>query len=285
MRPDYITDEFLSAFVSSAIEEDIHEGDLTTKAIVGQTKQARGRLVSKEPGVIAGCELAVTIFNKIDSALQLDILVPDGTQVEDGNTVFTVSGRAESILTGERLALNCIQRMSGIATLTRRYVKKIAGTRAAIYDTRKTTPGFRLQEKWAVLLGGGHNHRLGLHDMILIKDNHIDIAGGVQAAIRRVGDFVKNLQNPPPIEIEARTLKEVKEIAECGGVDIVLFDNMAVDEMSKAVRIVGERFLTEASGGIHEENLIDVAACGVHRISVGAITHGAVSLDMNLKLF
>lgn len=219
----------------------------------------------------------------VDDQLQIEILAKDGSEVQPGDVALVLEGRSASILTAERLVLNCLQRMSGIATYTRSLVNKISETNAQILDTRKTTPNFRLMEKWAVMIGGGKNHRLGLSDLIMLKDNHIDFGGGIVQAINKVQEYLVQNDLTLPIEIEARDLREVKEIIGVGGVDIVMLDNMSLSDLIQAVALIDHRFKTEASGGITETNILEVAQTGVDYISIGALTHSAKSIDMSLK--
>lgn len=285
MRPAYITEQFLNQFVRSALAEDVGSGDHSTQAAVDAAKHTAARLLIKEPGVVAGVELATEIFARYDASLNVTIHHTDGSPVKAGDIVFTVEGPAQSILTTERLVLNCMQRMSGIATYTRSLVNLIAGTKANVLDTRKTTPNFRLLEKWAVAIGGGKNHRLGLYDMVMLKDNHIDMAGGVEQAINRAKMYLRARKLDLEIEVEVRNLNELNQVLACGGVKVVMFDNMSVTEMREAVRLVNGRCLTEASGGITEQTIRAVADCGVDFISVGALTHSVRSLDMSLKVY
>lgn len=283
MRPAYITDEFLSTFISSALHEDVGDGDHSTMASIPPTTRHRASLRIKDEGILAGVELAGRIFAHADKNLRMEILLRDGASIGNGDTAFTVSGSARSILTLERLVLNCMQRMSGIATKTRHYRNLIAGTGAQLLDTRKTTPNFRLLEKWAVQIGGGENHRVGLFDMIMLKDNHIDMAGGISAAIHRTKDYLRAIDKKLAVEIETRNLAEVEEVLRVGGVDIIMLDNMDVDTLKEAVKMIDGRYQTEASGGITDKTIRQVAACGVNYISVGALTHTVKSLDLSLK--
>lgn len=235
--------------------------------------------------MLAGVELAREIFTRHDPSLKLYTQLSDGSTVIPGDIPFTIEGPARSILTTERLVLNCMQRMSGIASLTNRLVKRIEGTKANVLDTRKTTPSFRLLEKWAVIIGGGKNHRMGLYDMVMLKDNHIDMAGGVAEAINRAKAYLRARNLKMKVEVEARNLDEVKQILECGDVDVIMLDNMSLPDMKEAVSIIGGRCLTEASGGITEQSIRSVAECGVDFISVGALTHSVKSIDMSLKVY
>lgn len=283
MKPAYITGEALRQFITSALAEDVGEGDHSTLASIQPDARKTARLLVKDEGVLAGVELAKEIFRHADKDLQVQIHLEDGARVTKGDVAFSVTGSARTILTMERLVLNCMQRMSAIATKTRYYTELIAGTKAQLLDTRKTTPNFRLMEKWAVLIGGGKNHRIGLYDMIMLKDNHIDMAGGIPAAINRTKDYLRTINKKLPIEVETRNLSEVREVLETGGVDIIMLDNMDVATMREAVTLIGKRCKTEASGGVTEETIRAIAECGVDYISVGALTHAVKSLDLSLK--
>jgi nicotinate-nucleotide pyrophosphorylase (carboxylating) len=285
VRPDYITDEFLNNFITAALAEDIGDGDHTTLSAIPAQAVSRARLVAKDHGIVAGVLVAEKIFKHFDPSLLVDIRISDGTEVAPGDIVLTVSGSSRSILTTERLVLNCMQRMSGIATRTHQLTQLVVGTRAKLLDTRKTTPNFRILEKWAVRIGGGENHRLGLYDMIMLKDNHIDVAGGVERAIIRTKDYLRARNQELTIEIETRTLQEVEEVLRVGGVDIIMLDNMSLTDMKDAIKRIAGRFKTEASGNITEQNIRAVADCGVDYISVGALTHSVSSLDLNLKAY
>lgn len=285
MRPYYITPEFLSQFIHSSLAEDIGDGDHTTLAAIPANSIKRAKLLIKDDGILAGVELAEQIFLTFDPNLKVDQKLDDGTLVKKEEIAFTVEGSARSILTTERLVLNCMQRMSAIATKTHRLNTLIQGTSAKLLDTRKTTPNFRLMEKWAVLIGGGFNHRIGLFDMIMLKDNHIDMAGGIEQAIIRTKDYLRARNKNLKIEIETRSLDEVNEVLRVGGIDIIMLDNMDLETMKKAVKLIGSTCKTEASGGITEETIRDIAACGVDFISVGALTHSIKSLDLSLKAF
>jgi len=283
VKPDYITEVFLDQFITTALVEDVGDGDHSTLASIPETAMSKARLLVKDDGILAGVELAQAIFRHVDKNLKLSILLPDGSAIKKGDVAFTVEGSARSILTAERLVLNCMQRMSAIATKTHRFVGLIEGTGTKILDTRKTTPNFRLPEKWAVAIGGGTNHRIGLFDLIMLKDNHVDMAGGIEQAIIRTKDYLRARNKNLQIEIETRNLAEVQEVMRVGGVDIVMLDNMPVNEMTEAVNLIGGKFKTEASGGITEETLRIIAECGVDFISVGALTHTVKSLDLSLK--
>lgn len=283
VKPAYITDAFLETFISTAFAEDVGDGDHSTLAAIPAEATSEARLLVKDSGVLAGIEVAVRIFRFFDPSLKLDIRLNDGATVSPGDIAFTVAGPARSILTAERLVLNTMQRMSGIATRTAKLARLIDGTGARLLDTRKTTPNFRLLEKWAVLIGGGENHRIGLYDMIMLKDNHVDMAGGIRAAINRAKEYLRAVGKNLKVEVETRTLAEVKEALETGGVDMIMLDNMDIATIRKAVAMIGGRCRTEASGGITEETIRAVAECGVDYISVGALTHSVRSLDLSLK--
>ncbi|MCR5888233.1 carboxylating nicotinate-nucleotide diphosphorylase [Hymenobacter sp. J193] len=281
----YLTPEALTTFIRTALAEDVGDGDHSSRAAIPATARNRAHLLVKGEGVLAGVELAQLIFAEVDAALQVEVRLNDGARVQHGDVAFVVEGPARSILTAERLVLNCMQRMSGIATYTANLQQKLAGTRARLLDTRKTTPNFRLCEKWAVLIGGGTNHRYGLFDMIMLKDNHVDYAGGIRQAIEATHTYLRELGRQLPIEVETRTLAEVQQALEVGGIDRIMLDNMSPAQMQEAVALVADRFPLEASGGITEQTIAEVAATGVDYISVGALTHSADSLDMSLKAF
>jgi len=284
MLPPYLTPTFLKSFITSALAEDLGEGDHSTLGAVPENALAEGRLLVKDNGVLAGIELAEIIFKQYDHGLQVRALKNDGDEIKNGELAFLVSGKARSILTTERLVLNCMQRMSGIATYTRKLCTMTEGTGARLMDTRKTTPNFRLIEKWAVAIGGGLNHRIGLFDMVMLKDNHVDLAGGIRPAIENTRKYLEHAGKNLRIEIETRSLDEVKEALAVGGVQVIMLDNMSADEMREAVKMINGKCATEASGGITEVNLRGVAGCGVDYISVGALTHSAKSLDLSLKV-
>jgi nicotinate-nucleotide pyrophosphorylase (carboxylating) len=283
VKPSYITDLYLNQFIASALAEDVGDGDHSSLASIPAEANSAARLLVKEDGFIAGVELAQAIFNYVDPSLQLKVSIQDGSAVKYGDVAFIVRGSARSILTSERLVLNCMQRMSAIATKTRIFSRLIEGTRAQILDTRKTTPNFRLPEKWAVLIGGGKNHRIGLFDMIMLKDNHIDMAGGMEKAIIRTKDYIRTLNKKLEIEVETRNLDEVKEVLRVGGVSVIMLDNMKPDVMKEAVQMIGDSAKTEASGGINEATIRAVAESGVDYISLGALTHSVKSMDLSLK--
>ena len=285
MKPSYLSEEAISTFIESAFAEDIGPGDYSSLSAIPSGKTGHAKLLIKGNGIIAGVELAEKIFKTFDSNLQVELLVKDGDEVKFGDIGLIVSGPSASILSSERLVLNCMQRMSGIATLTHRLTEKILHTKARLMDTRKTTPNFRLMEKWAVHIGGGVNHRFALYDMVMLKDNHVDFAGGIKAAIAQTKAYLKENNLDLKIEVETRNLQEVAEVIEIGGIDFIMLDNMDYPTMRKAVEMVGDTFKTEASGGITEETLVDVAECGVDFISMGALTHSVQSMDISLKAF
>lgn len=269
--------------ITLAFAEDIGDGDHTTLCCIPSTEMGKSRLIIKESGVLAGVEMAQRIFKHFDPDMRMDIFICDGAEVKKGDIAFTVEGRVQSLLQTERLVLNVMQRMSGIATTTRRYVKALEGTKTRVLDTRKTTPGMRMLEKEAVRIGGGVNHRIGLFDMILLKDNHVDFAGGIEQAITRAQSYLKEKRKKLKIEIEVRNFKELDEVMKVGGVDRIMLDNFSPSDTREAVRRIGGRYETESSGGITFDTLRDYAECGVDYISVGALTHSIQSLDMSLK--
>ncbi|GGF28658.1 carboxylating nicotinate-nucleotide diphosphorylase [Echinicola rosea] len=283
MKENYLTQENLEAFIQSAFKEDVGEGDHSTLAAIPKDKEGSAQLLIKENGIIAGLKLAEMIFHSYDKELEVQLLLEDGQAVKKGDIGLKVTGKAASILTTERLVLNCMQRMSGIATKTHRLTQLISHTSAKLLDTRKTTPNFRMLEKWAVAIGGGENHRFALYDMVMLKDNHIDFAGGIEAAIEATNAYLKENLLDLKIEVETRNLEEVKEVLRVGGVDVIMLDNMGYDMMREAVALIDGQMLTEASGGITEETLKNVAECGVDYISVGALTHHVKSMDISLK--
>jgi len=285
VKPPYITGQILEHFITEAFAEDVGDGDHSTLAAIPEDAQSRARLLIKDEGVIAGIELALAIFHHYDQNLAVKTFMDDGAVVKRGDMAFTVEGSARSILTCERLVLNCMQRMSAIATKTRRFTGLVAGTGAKVLDTRKTTPNFRFAEKWAVAIGGGHNHRIGLYDMVMLKDNHIDFAGGIAQAILRTKDYLRAHNKDLRIEVETRNLDEVREVLKAGGIQVIMLDNMSVTDMKTAVRLIGNSCETEASGGITAETIRAVAECGVNYISVGELTHAVKSMDLSLKAF
>ncbi len=272
----------IDEIVAQALKEDIGEGDHTSLAAIGQGEPGKAHLVAKEDGVIAGVHIAEKVFRKVDPEIDFVIKINDGTTIKPGDIVFSVSGNSISILTAERVALNFLQRMSGIATFTRKLTQQITGTNAKLLDTRKTTPLLRELEKYAVKIGGGLNHRMGLYDMIMIKDNHIDFAGGISNAIDAVHSYLRKKGLTLKIEIEVRNFVELEEVLEHGGVDRIMLDNFSTSDLMRAVKIINRRFETEASGGINLLTIRSYAETGVDYISVGALTHQIRSLDLSL---
>lgn len=278
-----ILKEDLIAFIKNALHEDIREGDHTSNSTVPENAQGKARLLVKDNGIVAGVELAELIFKIVDPDLKVEVLIKDGEPIEYGQIVLYVEGNDRSILTAERLVLNCMQRMSGIATVTHDIVKKLEGTKCKVLDTRKTTPGFRLLEKWAVKIGGGVNHRFGLFDMILIKDNHVDYAGGIKNALFAAQNYLKDKNLSLPIEIEVRNLIELQEALEVGGVVRIMLDNFDYEKTREALKIIDGRFPVESSGNINPQTVRAYADCGVDYVSMGYLTHSAKSLDLSLK--
>lgn len=273
----------LEPFILNALSEDIGDGDHTSLSTIPVGQTGTAKLLIKENGIIAGIEVALEIFKAVDSDLKSDVLIHDGDVVNIGDAAFYISGSVHSILKAERLVLNTMQRMSGIASTTNRIVKKLEGTGTKVLDTRKTTPGLRYIEKLAVKIGGGVNHRFGLYDMVLIKDNHVDYAGGIAKAISYAQSYlIKNKINIP-VEVEVRNLDELKEVMKFGKIDRILLDNFSLLTLKEAVTLINGTYITEASGGITEENVLDYAKCGVDYVSMGALTHSVKSLDMSLK--
>jgi len=273
----------LTEFILRSVGEDLGDGDHSSLACIPWESAGKARLLIKEEGIIAGMKVAKEAFLAIDSDLVCDILIADGKRVNPGDIGFYVSGRQQSILKSERLVLNILQRMSGIATTTNQYVMKVQDLKAKILDTRKTTPGLRFLEKEAVRIGGGLNHRMGLFDMIMLKDNHIVYAGGIEQAIERTRDYLRKNNRKLKIEIEARNIDDVNRILSKGGVNRIMLDNFTIEDTRKAVELIGGRYEIESSGGITLENVREYAECGVDFISVGALTHHIKSLDMSLK--
>lgn len=277
-----MTDNF-DQLINLWFAEDIGDGDHTTLSCIPATAIGKSQLIVKENGVLAGVEVARQIFKAFDSELQMTVFITDGSEVKVGDIAFVVEGRIQSLLQTERLMLNVMQRMSGVATRTRQYVKMLEGTNTRVLDTRKTTPGLRLLEKEAVKIGGGVNHRIGLYDMILLKDNHVDFAGGIDKAILRAQDYLKEKGKNLKIEIEVRSFDELAQVMAIGGVDRIMLDNFSVENTRKAVEIINGKYETESSGGITFETLRAYAECGVDYISVGALTHSVKSLDLSFK--
>ena len=276
-------EQLIDELIDLAFAEDIGDGDHTTLCCIPDTAMGKSRLLIKEPGILAGVEIARKIFHRFDPDLKMTVYIEDGTAVKPGDVAFVVEGRVQSLLQTERLMLNVMQRMSGIATMTHRYVKKLEGLHTRILDTRKTTPGMRMLEKEAVKIGGGVNHRIGLFDMILLKDNHVDFAGGIENAISRCHDYLKAKGKDLKIEIEVRNLDELKEVMRVGGVDRIMLDNFSPELTREAVKIVGGKYEIESSGGITFDTIRDYAESGVDFVSGGALTHSVKGLDMSFK--
>lgn len=278
--PHKITD-----LIRLALEEDVADGDHSSLASVPADRQQRARLLVKQDGILAGVAAGIEVFRETDPALVIEQILHDGDAIRVGDIVLTVAGSARSILMAERLVLNIMQRMSGIATHTREMVSLIGDLPVKLLDTRKTTPNFRIFEKMATVIGGAHNHRMGLYDMIMLKDNHIDYAGGIEAAILKTREYLAQTGKNLRIEIETRNLQEVDEVLRVGGVDIIMLDNFSTEDMREAVRRIGDRFETEASGNVTAENIRRIAETGVNGISSGALTHQVKSLDLSLKAY
>ncbi|WP_108244673.1 carboxylating nicotinate-nucleotide diphosphorylase [Muricauda brasiliensis] len=273
----------LDLIIANAVREDVGDGDHSSLACIPPSAQGKAKLLVKDEGVIAGVAFAKKVFNYIDPDLTMEVLLDDGAQVKYGDIVFYVEGSSQSILKAERLVLNAMQRMSAIATKTQDFVSLLDGTETKILDTRKTTPGIRALEKWAVKIGGGENHRFALYDMIMLKDNHIDFAGGITKAIQKTQEYLKENGKDLKIIVEARNLEEVDEILKSEGVYRILLDNFDYDETREAVKRIGDRCLTESSGGITEDTIRKYAECGVDYISSGALTHSVYNMDLSLK--
>lgn len=285
MRPAFITEGKIDDFIKLALNEDVGEGDHTSLGSIPEHTIRKAQLIIKDEGVIAGLALSQKIFQNISVDLDIEFLKEDGDRVEVEDIGFYVEGDARDILKGERLVLNCLQRMSGVATYTAKINSLIKGTKARLLDTRKTTPNFRICEKWAVAIGGGVNHRFGLDDMILLKDNHIDYAGGVKEALTSSIQYIRENNLSLNIEIEVRNLDELAAVLDVGGISRIMLDNMLPSDMRQAVSMISGRYESEASGGITEKNIREIAETGVDFISVGALTHSYGSLDISLKAF
>ncbi len=273
----------IDIIIKNALREDVGDGDHSSLACIPKEATGKAKLLVKDEGIIAGIDFVQQVFAHVDEDLDLEILMKDGSPVKYGDIVFNVSGRSQSILKSERLVLNALQRMSAIATKTHQYFKLVEGTGTKILDTRKTTPGIRALEKWAVKIGGGENHRFALYDMIMLKDNHIDFAGGITKAIQKTLQYLKDTDLNLKIIVEARNLDEIKEILECDGVYRILIDNFSFNDTRKAVELIGDSCLTESSGGIDETTIRKYAECGVDYISSGALTHSVNNMDLSLK--
>ena len=276
-------EELVDRLIDLSFAEDIGDGDHTTLCCIPEDAMGKSKLLIKEDGILAGVEIAKEVFHRFDPTMQVEVLMGDGTKVKRGDVAMIVTGKVRSLLQTERLMLNIMQRMSGIATMTAKYVERLEGTHTRVLDTRKTTPGMRMLEKQAVKIGGGCNHRIGLFDMILLKDNHVDFAGGIANAINRCHEYLKQKGLDLKSEIEVRNFDELKQAMDCGGIDRIMLDNFSVADTKKAVEIVGGKYETESSGGITFDTLRDYAECGVDYISVGALTHSVKGLDMSFK--
>ncbi len=279
----YTVDELNDLLIDLSFSEDIGDGDHTTLCCIPEDAMGRSKLLIKEEGILAGMRIAKEIFHRFDPTMEIEVFMEDGARVKPGDVAMIVSGKVRSLLQTERLMLNVMQRMSGIATMTDRYVQRLDGTSTRVLDTRKTTPGMRMLEKEAVKIGGGVNHRIGLFDMILLKDNHVDFCGGIAEALDRCAQYQKEKGLNLKVEIEVRTFDEIRQVMEHGGADRIMFDNFSVENTRKAVEMIGGKFETESSGGITFDTLRDYAECGVDYISVGALTHSVKGLDMSFK--
>lgn len=282
---EYISEISVNSFISLALSEDVGDGDHSSLSSIPAEAQNKAKLIVKDNGIIAGVNLAEKIFFKVDPTIKFHLLIKDGKEVKFGDIAFTVEGNARAILKAERLVLNCMQRMSAIATKTKHLTKLISHTKAKLLDTRKTTPNFRMMEKWAVVIGGGHNHRYGLYDMIILKDNHVDYAGGIKNAMTNTKEYLQKTGKDLKIELETRNLDEVKEALSIGGMDRIMLDNMPNEMLVEAVKLINKQFETEASGGVNENTIVGIAETGVDYISVGALTHAVKSLDLSLKAY
>jgi nicotinate-nucleotide pyrophosphorylase (carboxylating) len=275
--------ELIDKFIHASLKEDVGDGDHTSLATIPAGTMGKARLLVKDHGILAGVELAAEIFRMVDPKLKLTVFINDGAEVKPKDIVFEVEGSVHCILKAERLVLNCMQRMSGIATQTDHVVDLLKGTNTQVLDTRKTTPGMRYLEKWAVRIGGGVNHRFGLYDMILIKDNHVDYSGGIREAIESTQEYIAAHHKKLAIEIEVRNMDELEEVLQTGGVDRILLDNFNFVDLKQAVNIIEGRYITEASGGITIDNVREYANCGVDYVSIGALTHSVKCFDLSLK--
>lgn len=273
----------LELIIANAVREDVGDGDHSSLACIPENAVGKAKLLVKDKGIIAGVSFAKMVFNYVDKDLKTETLIDDGSLVKYGDIVFYVEGSSQSILKAERLVLNAMQRMSAIATKTKQFVDLLEGTGTKILDTRKTTPGIRALEKWAVKIGGGENHRFALYDMVMLKDNHIDFAGGITKAINKTKAYLKNTNRDLKIIVEARDLNEIEEILRCDGVYRILIDNFNYEDTRKAVKLIGNKCLTESSGGINEKTIRKYAECGVNYISSGALTHSVYNMDLSLK--
>lgn len=279
----YTEKELVDKLIDLSFAEDIGDGDHTTLCCIPEEARGKSRMIIKEEGILAGVKIAEEVFNRFDSTLKVEILINDGTKVKPGDVAMVVEGSVRSLLQTERLMLNIVQRMSGIATITHKYMELLKGTKAKVLDTRKTTPGMRILEKLAVKIGGGENHRIGLFDMILLKDNHVDFAGGISNAIDRCHEYLEAKNKDLKIEIEVRSIDELNQVLEHGGVNRIMLDNFSVESTRMAVDLIGGKYEIESSGGITLDTIRSYAECGVDYISVGALTHSVKSLDISFK--
>ncbi len=279
----YTEKELVDKLIDLSFAEDIGDGDHTTLCCIPEEVRGKSRMIIKEEGILAGVKIAEEVFNRFDSTLKVEILINDGTKVKPGDVAMVVEGSVRSLLQTERLMLNIVQRMSGIATITHKYMELLKGTKAKVLDTRKTTPGMRILEKMAVKIGGGENHRIGLFDMILLKDNHVDFAGGISNAIDRCHEYLEAKNKDLKIEIEVRSIDELNQVLEHGGVNRIMLDNFSVEDTRMAVDLIGGKYEIESSGGITLDTIRSYAECGVDYISVGALTHSVKSLDISFK--
>lgn len=279
----YTVDELNDRLIDLSFSEDIGDGDHTTLCCIPEDAMGKSKLLIKEEGILAGMRIAKEVFHRFDPTMEVEQFIEDGAHVKPGDVAMIVTGKVRSLLQTERLMLNIMQRMSGIATMTAKYVERLKGTHTHVLDTRKTTPGMRMLEKEAVKIGGGMNHRIGLFDMILLKDNHVDFAGGIANALDRCAAYQKKHGLNLKVEIECRSFDEIRQVLEHGGADRIMLDNFSVEDTRKAVEMIGGRTETESSGGITIDTLRDYAECGVDFISVGALTHSVMGLDMSFK--
>ena len=279
----YTVDELNDRLIDLSFSEDIGDGDHTTLCCIPEDAMGKSQLLIKEEGILAGIRMARQVFHRFDPTMQVEVLLEDGTHVKPGDIAMIVTGSVRSLLQTERLMLNIMQRMSGIATMTARYVERLKGTNTRVLDTRKTTPAMRMLEKEAVKIGGGTNHRIGLFDMILLKDNHVDFCGGIANALTRCAEYQRKKGLHLKVEIEVRSFDEIRQVMEHGGADRIMLDNFSVEDTRRAVEMIGGKFETESSGGITFDTLRDYAECGVDFISVGALTHSVKGLDMSFK--
>lgn len=279
----HTVDELNDLLIDLSFSEDIGDGDHTTLCCIPEDAMGKSQLIIKEDGILAGIRIAKEVFHRFDASMQVQVLIEDGSHVKKGDVAMIVTGKVRSLLQAERLMLNIMQRMSGIATMTAKYVDRLKGTNTRVLDTRKTTPGMRMLEKEAVKIGGGVNHRIGLFDMILLKDNHIDFAGGIANALDRCAEYQREKGLHLKVEIEVRSFDEIRQVLNHGGVDRIMLDNFSVEDTRKAVEMINHRYETESSGGITIDTLRDYAECGVDYISVGALTHSVAGLDMSFK--